>query len=115
MSQPMDFLPSGDQDLGTTINAVNWLFTLLAAAAVGARIYGRVHLTHNLGWDDFWICVAIVRSLKNLYVRSIPIADTSMIRFLVSSIQQYPRQASPLELDDTPTIWVSEESRRLPS
>lgn len=61
MSLPQLPPAGGDQNLGPTINAVNWLFTTLATLAVGARLYGRVRLTHNIGWDDFWIVIAIVR------------------------------------------------------
>lgn len=61
MSLPQLPPAGGDQNLGPTINAVNWLFTSLAALAVGARLYGRAKLTHNIGWDDFWIVIAIVR------------------------------------------------------
>ena len=52
--------PTGDQNLGPKINAVNWTFTSVAAVAVGARMYGRLKVTHNFGWDDFWIVVSIM-------------------------------------------------------
>lgn len=69
----------GDQNLGPTINAVCWLFTTLATLAVGARIYGRARLTHNLGWDDFWIVVAMVRLSNFLVLHSVRMRLTKTI------------------------------------
>ena len=50
----------GDQDRGPTINIVNWTFTAVAALCVVLRLFGRLRLTNNVGWDDFWIFVSIV-------------------------------------------------------
>ena len=68
MIPPQPAPAQGDQGLGPTINAVNWVFTILALLAVGARLYGRVKLTHNIGWDDLWIVVAIVRLSSFMHI-----------------------------------------------
>ena len=61
MSSPQAPPAGGDRDMGSTINAVNWTFTMVALAAVCARLFGRIKLSRNLGWDDFWIMVSMVR------------------------------------------------------
>lgn len=53
-----------DLNKGSIINATNWTFTALALIAVGVRLFGRLKLTHNTGWDDFWIVVAVVSFLN---------------------------------------------------
>lgn len=57
--------PGGDQNRGPTINLVVWIFTGISLACVTARMYGRVFLTRNVGWDDFWIVLSMV-SLRKL-------------------------------------------------
>ncbi|KAL8829800.1 MAG: hypothetical protein Q9191_001803 [Dirinaria sp. TL-2023a] len=64
----------GDQNAGRTINAVNWTFTTIAILAVTGRIIGRLALTHNIGWDDFWILVSLLFSISYTAIESVSIA-----------------------------------------
>ena len=61
MSGPPSPPPLGeDENRGPTINIVNWTFTAVATLCVVLRLFGRLRLTNNVGWDDFWILVSIV-------------------------------------------------------
>ncbi|KAL8748001.1 MAG: hypothetical protein Q9190_000213 [Brigantiaea leucoxantha] len=52
--------PGGDQNEGPTVLAVMWTLTTVALIVFCLRIYGRLLLTRNPGWDDFWMVVAVV-------------------------------------------------------
>jgi len=52
--------PDGDQNQGPLVEAVTWVFTALALITVFLRLLVRLRLTHNPGWDDFWIVLAMV-------------------------------------------------------
>lgn len=67
MSQPALVMPvGGDQDRGPSIEVTIWVFTSIALVTVSLRIFGRVSLTSNIGWDDFWIVVAMVKKTCSL-------------------------------------------------
>ena len=50
----------GDVDQGWAILSVCWSFVLCAFLTTVLRIVVRVRLTRNLGWDDFWMVMAMV-------------------------------------------------------
>lgn len=50
----------GDQNQGPRILIVEWVLTAVALIVVGARIFGRIRITRNLGLDDLWIIIAMV-------------------------------------------------------
>ena len=60
-SSPPTTSTEGGHNVGKTIIAVTWSLIALTMVAVGARLFGRVVLTRNVGWDDFWIIVSLVR------------------------------------------------------
>ncbi|MCJ1389800.1 hypothetical protein MMC18_002657 [Xylographa bjoerkii] len=55
--------PGGDQNQGPTVEIVCWLFTALALITVFLRLLVRLRITHNPGWDDFWIVLAMLFNL----------------------------------------------------
>ena len=55
--------PGGDRNEGPGIETTIWIFTSIALLTVISRIFGRVKLTRNLGWDDFWIVIAMLFKL----------------------------------------------------
>ena len=48
------------QNRGSTINAVIWSFVAVYLLTVVARLFGRIKVTSNVGWDDFWILISMV-------------------------------------------------------
>ena len=50
----------GDVDHGWALLAVCWSFVLCAFVTTALRVIVRSRLTRNLGWDDFWMVVAMV-------------------------------------------------------
>lgn len=64
--------PGSDKNKGPSIEISIWIFTSLALITLIFRIFGRVSLTRNLGWDDFWIVVATI--LNVLYAAMIEVA-----------------------------------------
>ena len=62
--QPPTGVPAGgDQNKGPSIEAVIWIFTSIALLTAVFRIFGRLRLTRNIGWDDFWIVIAMLLNL----------------------------------------------------
>ena len=57
---------SGDENQGPTINAILWSFVAVSLLTVLARLFGRIKLTSNVGWDDFWILISMVGLQRNL-------------------------------------------------
>lgn len=52
--------PSGD-DRGLTVIWSMWMMVAVCAVFVGARLYTRALIIHNIGWDDWlllvcWVC-----------------------------------------------------------
>lgn len=64
--------PGGGRNKGPSIETTIWIFTSIALLTVLFRIFGRVRLTRNLGWDDFWIVIAMLFNL--LYAIFVEIA-----------------------------------------
>ncbi len=62
MSQPpaLKVPTDGDRNQGPTVEVVTWVFTSIALITVLLRLFTRLRLTRNPGWDDFWIVIAMV-------------------------------------------------------
>ena len=59
MAQSSTFPPS-DETRGPQILALTWSTDALAMIAVALRIYVRTQ-DKSIGWDDYTICLALVR------------------------------------------------------
>ena len=55
--------PDGDRSQGWAILAVCWAFLTAAFATTVLRVWVRVRLTRNLGWDDYNMMIAMVSIL----------------------------------------------------
>ena len=53
--------PDGDVDKGLMLKAITWSECGVALALVLARIFTRTRLIKQWGWDDAFICLAVVR------------------------------------------------------
>jgi hypothetical protein len=53
--------PAGDQSQGWALLSVCWAFVAAAVVTTLLRVWVRVRLTRNLGWDDYTMIAAIVR------------------------------------------------------
>jgi hypothetical protein len=58
---PTRFPLTMSQDLSSIMNAVMWIQVLVAIIFVGARMYTRHFIIHNIGWDDTFMLVNLVR------------------------------------------------------
>ena len=52
--------PDGDRDQGWALLAVCWAFVATAFATTILRVWVRLRLTRNLGWDDYYMMIAMV-------------------------------------------------------
>jgi len=59
--------PDGDADRGPLLLGVTIVSTSLALAVVGLRLFVRVKIVKNVGWDDHTIVAASV-SLMHFYI-----------------------------------------------
>ncbi len=55
-SEPLD----GDQNKGPVYCAVALSFCALACVFVLLRMFVRIKMIHSIGWDDVFICLALV-------------------------------------------------------
>lgn len=53
--------PDGDVNKGPMLKAITWTEGSVALALVLARVLTRTRLIKQWGWDDAFICLAIVR------------------------------------------------------
>ena len=51
---------NGDVDKGWAILSTCWALVVVALVSTITRIWIRARLTRNLGWDDFFISLAMV-------------------------------------------------------
>lgn len=56
----MPLPPGGDQNRAAVTYGAAISITILSTAAVAARMYARVCLIHNVGWDDHTIMITQV-------------------------------------------------------
>ena len=55
-TRPLD----GDKNYGGILVGINWAVFVPANIFVALRIYTRVKISHNIGWDDGMIALAQV-------------------------------------------------------
>ena len=77
-----------DESRGVEINVIGWVFTGIAIATVGLKLFARGHIANKLGWDDFFIFFSMV----GISVAAIAITNLSMNRASVS----LPRPSCPM-------------------
>lgn len=53
--------PDGDMNRAGEVYAFTWIFAISSIIFVIARMYSRTKLTKNVWWDDWCICIALVR------------------------------------------------------
>lgn len=57
----MTLPPGGDQNRGAVTYGAAISIIILSTTAVAARMYARVCLIHNVGWDDHTIMITQVK------------------------------------------------------
>lgn len=65
---------NGDVDKGWAILSSCWALVAVAFVSTVIRIWIRARLTRNLGWDDFFISVAMVNCLFSRFLRVVSFA-----------------------------------------
>lgn len=53
--------PDGDRNRATELIVICWVEFIIGLAFVAARFYSRIRITRNIGWDDRWILITLVR------------------------------------------------------
>ena len=53
--------PGADRNLGPAVNAVDGTLFTLSTVIVALRLFTRLRITRNFGWDDATITLAQVR------------------------------------------------------
>lgn len=54
---------NGDQDRGSTLDALSWTLAVVSLVLCTARVYGRIKLTRNMWWDDWLILITMAMAL----------------------------------------------------
>lgn len=49
-----------NESRGVEINVIGWVFTGIAIATVGLKLFTRGRIAKTLGWDDFFIFFSMV-------------------------------------------------------
>lgn len=52
--------PDGDIHRGWFLIPYCWILVCAALISTFIRLWIRIRVTRNLGWDDFWIVLALV-------------------------------------------------------
>ena len=78
------------QDLSSVMNGVMWMQVVMAMVFIGARMYTQHFIIHNIGWDDTFMLVNLVRVfpytiMSLILLRMNPLTlDPDHIRWLCS-------------------------------
>lgn len=64
--------PDGDVNNGPTITIVSWTECGIALVLLLARIWTRVRILNSWGWDDAFMCLAMVGDVFPLSRRKAP-------------------------------------------
>lgn len=65
--------PDGDRSQGWALLAVCWAFVTAALATTILRVWVRMRLTRNIGWDDYNMIIAMVSIGVHYPLQSLPI------------------------------------------
>lgn len=57
--------PGGDYNRAGNVYAFTWTLAIASLIFVLGRMYSRMKLTRNVGWDDWCVCFALVRFSHN--------------------------------------------------
>ena len=60
---------NGDVDQGWALLAVCWAFVTCAFISTALRVWVRMRLTRNLGWDDYNMMIAMVSAFSFVIVK----------------------------------------------
>lgn len=63
----MPIPPGGDQNRSAVTYGAAISIVILSTAAVAARMYARVCVIHNVGWDDHTIIITQVDCLSKFF------------------------------------------------
>lgn len=69
---PMPLPPGGDQNRGAATYGAAISIVILSTTAVAARMYTRVCVIHNVGWDDHTIMITQVDCLSRKFILPMP-------------------------------------------
>ncbi len=61
--------PHDDGSKAALINGVGWFGASITLIFVATRLYARARLVHAVGWDDYIMVAALVRSFPVYYLR----------------------------------------------
>ena len=59
--------PGGDQNHGPALLAIAVVSSAIAVATTIIRIIGRTFVLRSVGWDDFTIIIAAVRTINQIF------------------------------------------------
>ena len=54
--------PGGDFDKAPALLAIVWTEAVVGTAVLALRLFTRIKIVNNLGWDDFWMVITWVTS-----------------------------------------------------
>ena len=60
--------PDGDRSQGWALLSVCWAFVAAALVSTILRVWVRVKLTRNLGWDDHHMIIAMVSLQRTIAI-----------------------------------------------
>lgn len=52
----------GDYNRAGEVHAFTWTLEIVSLLFVVGRMYSRIKLTRNVWWDDWCVCLALVKS-----------------------------------------------------
>ena len=58
--------PHGDEDQGQRYIGAAWTLVIIALITTVVRVLVRSRLTHNMGWDDYWMIITMIINLVGL-------------------------------------------------
>lgn len=65
--------PDGDRSQGWALLAVCWAFVTAALATTILRVWVRMRLTRNVGWDDYNMIIAMVSIDVHCPLKHLPV------------------------------------------
>ena len=68
--------------MGPNIIALSWIECAIALLFVSARMYTRIKVIHNVGWDDWTIVISFVSvGDRDIHLRNFPSELTDAARY----------------------------------